>query len=527
MSKKDTLVEQNLSDFSKADQRGFAAAMNHSLNKFDNGTWVALPEAFHNTIGENWIFSLRFLDSFPYYAHVSTNDASQIAYYPTIQRFLEDRPVTTRAGRLFRKAIPMNRDDAVVASVTNEYMKHLNPPELKWARTEEEIEYVFRNGPRSCMGGIEKEADGECYLLSKIHPSRVYATDSLGVAYLEKDNGAISSRTVVNMKDKEYNRIYGNVSHLREALKINGYKGGTLGGCKVKIIKDENDLVIMPYIDNCEALIYDDNEHYTIVEGDCDGEGYSREEVVGTPHETSGYLEEVQECNKDGCDCVYLQSGDQGSYIAHKGTYCKSCFDKEDTVESRHEGCSILRSQATYLTYKDDWYMTNDIQCVIIDGEMYLENKLSEVGMYIAGNHRLVKSEYATYDQVRGVWCELDRYDKMKVDKLYIASNVKMQIKKTVKQLSEGRARLYGIDTKGETLPKLVDMVAEYFYYKCSVPKGPIVDVVMPLVTKEHVELVWEAHSETKKHNLCHHPDMSGTTKDEWLNHTLGLDNSR
>ena len=519
MSKKDTLMPLNLSEFNVLEQRKFIPVMNHIVEKYDNGTWAELPEAFYAEVEGTWAFSLSFLDGFPYYAHVSTRDATQIAYYPTMDHFLQDRPVTTRAGRLFRKAIPMDRDDSIVASVTNEYMKHLNPPELKWARTEDEIEYVFRNGPRSCMGGKEKEEDGECYLLSKVHPTRVYATEDIAVAYIQRDNGDIPSRSVINMKHKKYNRIYGNVSHLKAALKGEGYSKGTLEGCRVKIMKDENDLILMPYIDNCGVLVYEgDGNHFIVSESD---EYYhAGEEIAGIPHETTGYLDAVHQCNKNGCDSVYKHNSDLG-YIVNRGHYCQSCYAKEDIVESKQEGASILRKEATYLKYKDDWYLTNDIKCVTIDNELYLERELTHIGMYMAGNHRLTKTKYAKFDDTKGVWKVLDPYVIEIVDKIMIDSNVKVTVKRIINSVLHSGERMYGVHKKAELLPLLVEKVSDVFYYNTRATREYLRELITPLITKEQITLVWEYHCEGKKQSsltdYTHHLYDIG----------LGLDNRR
>lgn len=80
----------------------------------------------------------------------------------------------------------------------------------------DKIEWVYNNGPSSCMSGSSFASDE--------HPSRVYGGPDLGLAYLmDKTDSYPIARTVVWPDKKLFTRCYGDSHKLEEALYSEGY----------------------------------------------------------------------------------------------------------------------------------------------------------------------------------------------------------------------------------------------------------------------------------------------------------------
>jgi hypothetical protein len=126
--------------------------------------------------------------------------------------------------------------------------------------------------------------------LSDYHPSAVYCSPGMGVAFTEDENGTIKSRSVVwvnpaDASDKRYVRIYGDPI-LKKKLEMQGYKMAGLAGAKLTIYRDSSfttqDRVVMPWIDPAggihahnvdrsldsqHAVRYRGEDYFTLVDG--------------------------------------------------------------------------------------------------------------------------------------------------------------------------------------------------------------------------------------------------------------------
>lgn len=162
--------------------------------------------------------------------HVGENKKI-IAFFNNDEALVRERSVETQLNKFltkfFGEYITDREREQIVSDITcGQYMK-----DFKISNDPEVFSYVYTNGPRSCM-----QTSNEHYLKAfdarKRHACQFYGGGDLSIAYLERDDGSIYSRCIVNTRNKTYQRIYGSTG-LQSVLEAQGYmeagrKGKTL-----------------------------------------------------------------------------------------------------------------------------------------------------------------------------------------------------------------------------------------------------------------------------------------------------------
>lgn len=170
----------------------------------------------------------------PYFPHISTKVAGEIAYTASRRDGENDRQVRTTLGKFLSKYVPLLTDKAI-AAIVEAHNAELDDTFLI-ADTPEMIEHVYRNmqGDTGCMRYSAKDFH------SKYHPSLAYAYEGLAVAYLQDADGVVKARalTYINPndpKDKRFVRVYG-LAVLGRKLERCGYKMEGLSGARIRYI---------------------------------------------------------------------------------------------------------------------------------------------------------------------------------------------------------------------------------------------------------------------------------------------------
>lgn len=206
-----------------------------------------------------------------HFLHLSIQNPGYVSYTASPELGREDRQVRTTFGRYIRKFYE-GLTDHRIRDITNEFKSKYADLELHWARTGDEIERVYVNGPRSCMSYATDYAGFGCH----VHPSRAYAAPDLAVAYLQnKENGNISARCLTYKKT--FIRGYGDGT-LMVMLKGLGYVQGDLGGARLARIPAKHpgnmsklpNTYVAPYMDdpsgnNYQYLRLDNDDKYLLV----------------------------------------------------------------------------------------------------------------------------------------------------------------------------------------------------------------------------------------------------------------------
>ena len=282
------------------------------LERFRNGEYKRLPFA-----GQDWF---RCYD-FGRYPHLSmVDDRPLIAYTQTEAKGIADIQTPMKCGKYLNKYYGPNSenplfDEKQIASLTEQFMRLFVIPKLLFAKTSEEIVWVYNNGPNSCMSHDANNFDSY-----PIHPCTVYGyggPDSLQVAYI-KDDERVVARSLVFPKTLSYVRIYGSGSNddirLGPALEKAGYTHNPEGliGAKMKLLYNSNDYIIAPYLDGVQS-VKTGLDFLEITNSDCE---YILEQTNGLAENDNNYTCE---------DCDDRVNEDDTTYVNDR-YICSTCL---------------------------------------------------------------------------------------------------------------------------------------------------------------------------------------------------------
>jgi hypothetical protein len=278
--------------------------------RFTDGTYDHVP-----WVEEDW-WAHKFDPH--HYPHPSTNEPGMLAYTPDAHFGEADRQVTCRPGKYLRKFF--NLTDVQIEDAVGMWKGAYNP--LLIAMDAEEIEWVYRCGPSSCMGQVNFHD-----LIQ--HPCYAYGAGDLGLAYYKDGDGDPAARTVVWPEKRIHSHVvYGDQSTLRALLRENSYNecddaGDWEGARLLRVLAKQNDseTLLIPYLD-IHAEITAGEEFLYI--GDLrtehpEGKMFSKLIIAQSTDGTSRsfWCEICQEFYPDG---TYLESADLA--------YCFTCYEE-------------------------------------------------------------------------------------------------------------------------------------------------------------------------------------------------------
>ena len=225
--------------------------------KFDNGVYTHVP--WHGT---SWWDACRDVHKH-HFAHVSRSEPGMMAYTESPEKGMDNKQTQIKPGRYLEKYFGevLRIYGISIKHVVAEFDKMYKPRPVHFAKTEDEIQWVYEHGPRSCMStkayrreqGWGFPTPGEWP--KDIHACRLYAAGDLQVAYLTqsgKPTGRVEARALVWPEKKTHSRCYGQDAALRNQLALLGYKPDPPIGAKIQRIPIQvhgQNLFICPYID--------------------------------------------------------------------------------------------------------------------------------------------------------------------------------------------------------------------------------------------------------------------------------------
>lgn len=248
-------------------------------HKFNTGTYTRLPWECHSWWHDSNAIAIHQFQ----YPHVSRKEPGMIAYVESEEKGMENIVTRIKPGRYLEQF----KDILVIYHVrahdlVKEFDAEYAPRELRFATTEDEIQWVYENGPASCMSSKQYRAkNGWGYpepgeWPDGYHACRAYAAGDLQVAWFAKDDekpikrGNVAARAVIWPEKKTYSRCYGDEYKLRDALKALGYKPAPPIGAKL-LRKPYECKFIVPYIDIGQEsgagslYVQDKGDHLVIV----------------------------------------------------------------------------------------------------------------------------------------------------------------------------------------------------------------------------------------------------------------------
>jgi hypothetical protein len=202
--------------------------------EFAEGLWLKTPKGWDiDPIADHFV-------------HISREDEFMLGYFPKDIDAVMRKPRQIKPGAYLEKFFKdLHAEDKkrLVLTVANE-------GEIQFATTEDEIQWVYQNGPNSCMAYAMSSGNFN----SEIHPTRVYAAGDLAIAYIKNKLGRASERCICWPEKKIFGRIYGagNDSRIKKILTNMGWKHGNANdftGARIKRVL-EGTYFVVPYIDN-------------------------------------------------------------------------------------------------------------------------------------------------------------------------------------------------------------------------------------------------------------------------------------
>jgi hypothetical protein len=323
---------------------------------FHSGYYAPVPWS-----KEPWFVTSAFYDS--HFCHLSRDKDGLLAYTESHEKGMEDRQTRIRAGKYLRTYFSN--------TLTCEEIKHWagkvsaangEGETVFFAKTPDEIEEVYTNGPDSCMSHSESHFESDC------HPVRVYGAGDLAIAYItRKDN--ITARCLSWPERKIYSTIYGDggfwSDQLANMLQNMGFEKGVISskwnGARLLRI-EQNGGFIAPYLDVPNSL--SDNGDYLVLSGNGYIESQNTNgltEQGGTcaicmenynSEESGGYIESTEQYVCDYCysensfyceDCNTTCHTDDAQWIENN-LVCDSCADSYPTCDECSEKHSESRS---------------------------------------------------------------------------------------------------------------------------------------------------------------------------------------
>lgn len=291
--------------------------------RFKDGTYQKLPWA---TDRGRYPWYNPITDHF---AHPSKKEPGLLAYTANENDGLADKQTAIKAGKYLERFFNHSLDKGSVAFFAQEFQAMFEKLYLRFAKTADEIEYVYRNGPESCMSGDAYRASKNWGpWASEYHPTRIYEGDFL-VAYIKNLDDRITGRALVRPAAMTHSRVYGDEIKMKKLLEEAGYVPGPPIGGKVKrhFIKGRG--FVAPYIDYGQGsgggsvALVDRKDHLQIIEPN----GRNVDIVANTLTGIAGgrYLENMPYA----CGCCHNEFPRQSlTAIPHDGLmYCQGCLE--------------------------------------------------------------------------------------------------------------------------------------------------------------------------------------------------------
>lgn len=357
--------------------------------KFDMGTYQYVP--WYNESWWQTFDAMRIWGN--HYVHISKKEPGMVAFTESTEKGMENIRTRMKPGRYLEKYYGeiLKMYGISVRDVAKRFDALLKPRKLWIATTEDEIEWVYQNGPESCMSSDEyRYSNGWGYpekgkWPDNYHACRVYAAGDLAVAYIrddddcDHDEAEITARALIWPEKKTHSRCYGDEVVLKHLLQKEGYRFAPPLGAKL-LRKPFNRQFIVPYID----------------QGDRTGAG------ALAIADKKTHLEIVKQGpGTYACNCTSGLSGkrmlDNGDYDDGRGV-CGECGDGDewgapDAIETTRvhisnsggdyvHMCGDCRDEYAFqCAYSGQWYDGREIMPVeLANGETWSANNFSSYG---------------------------------------------------------------------------------------------------------------------------------------------------
>lgn len=188
-----------------------------------------------------------------------------VAYTPTRDSGVKDVQLRTTFGRYLRGNFSFLPDE-VIQDLDAQLRAHLTA-ELTLVDDQDEMFRIYQLCSPACMSKDPDEYD----LDDDVHPLDCYAPQyGWRVATVYDENKRPRARSTVwinpdNADDKRFGRTYGDAA-IRTLLMRNGFKDAPFDGAKLAVVLDDDDQIVLPYIDGHENNMKPTNRYFKLVD---------------------------------------------------------------------------------------------------------------------------------------------------------------------------------------------------------------------------------------------------------------------
>lgn len=323
----------------KSEREQFVQAYEVEFDKFLDGVYQEIPPKMYVEM-----FKRGFIPDIEWFLHISIVNDDKVGYTADRKDLIRGRQLATRFGRFMTRMF--NEDNKHTPYLSSLYAKEINRIIFGIATTPEEIKDVYMHGPHSCMAHSPSS-----FYTNGHHPCEVYAgSGDTGVAWMKKPGSdRYSARAVVNLKTKEWIRIYGDERVFADVLTANGfsYNPSALIGCRLDTIEIREGVYVGPYLDGdcCTARI---ENGWIVVDED------------GTMVFSNQNGQVVNGTWCDSCE-EYVHADTHFFTTVHGMSVCESCIDQFYTRALDYYGDSAYGSEEDFIYVEcDDEWVTND-----------------------------------------------------------------------------------------------------------------------------------------------------------------------
>ncbi|MHC2552425.1 hypothetical protein [Bradyrhizobium elkanii] len=203
-----------------------------------------------------------------HFAHLANSDNTKIAFTESEDLGIIDRVTIVTPGRYLTRFYPEVDDDR-----RRKLIAAIDPnSEIKYATTQDEITWVYKEGPESCMDN--RKARG--FDQYPVWPTAVYAAGDLVIAYQLNERNRIQSRCLCWPEKKLFGRVFGDFQRMKAAMEAEGYtyirednkvegnlQVGQFEGARILKVELSNDKgsYVLPYFDDIYCVL-DKGDHF-------------------------------------------------------------------------------------------------------------------------------------------------------------------------------------------------------------------------------------------------------------------------
>ena len=403
--------------------------------KFADGTHTAVPWAdqfWWETPEFKAINALHF-------PHPSKKEPGMLAYIETPEKGAEGIYTRVKPGRYLEKHFA---GVACIYAVDTQYWARYfsdmyEPKKLFIATSEDDIQWVYENGPGSCMSdpkyrikhGWGWPEPGKWP--DNWHACRAYAAGDLQVAYLVEDDEKptakkkVIARSVIWPEKKTFSRCYGSEEKLKLVLKQLGYHWAPPIGAKIQR-KPFDRRFIVPYIDAGQRAgqgslnVLDKETHMEICPKDTpfSWNSGSVSGLCGTQHNSLGMPPDNRVCYICGRDVATIPNSIRTESVTG--------------LDGHHYVCGDHRAENTFCCGYDgnNWLISDMPQVCMFDNTIWSQRAFNAAGFICqaTGNNyprrlsikvgkKLWNRDYAYSHafncEVTGIWYENSQKIKM------------------------------------------------------------------------------------------------------------------